>query len=122
MRNRLIVVCGALILWSCGSRITSVDSPEAIAQQEANNGFSTGRVTTNYAGDGCPLLIRVEGVDGLYLIPIALEEKYKQDGLRLTFKYRPSRASSGDCRRGSPAVLEEITVLPEVKRSKPKGG
>lgn len=113
-------IVASILLLSCGPRIVTVDSPEAIEQQEANNGFSTGKVTTAFAGDGCPLLVRVEGVDGLYLIPIALEEKYKEDGLRLTFKYRPSRASSGECRRGSPAVLEEISVLPATPRSKAK--
>ena len=108
------------LLWACGSNKTNVDSTAAIEQQEAGNGFSTGRVTNAFAGDGCPWLIRVDHADNLYLIPIALEEKYKQDGLQLTFKYRPSRASSGECRKGSPAVIEEVSIVPSAPKSKPK--
>jgi len=118
MKKTLIVTFTAL-LCACGSNKSSVDSPAAIEQQEANNGFSTGRVTTSFAGDGCPVLIRVYHADNLYLIPIGLGEKYKQNGLELTFKYRPSRASSGDCRKGSPAVIEEVSVVPSPD-TKPK--
>ncbi len=119
MKKALIVAFAALLA-ACGAKKTSVDSPAAVEQQEANNGFSTGRVTKAFAGDGCPWLIRVDHSDNLYLIPIALEEKYKQDGLQLTFKYRPSRASSGECRKGSPAVIEEISIVPSAPKSKPK--
>lgn len=121
MRTHLFATftAGAL-LCACGSNKTSVDSSAAVEQQEANNGFSTGRVTTAFAGDGCPVLIRVDHADNLYLIPIALDDKYKQNGLQLTFKYRPSRASSGECRKGSPAVIEEVSVVPALPQSKPK--
>ena len=121
MREQLwatLTVCA--LLCACGSHKTSVDSSAAVEQQEANNGFSTGKVTTAFAGDGCPVLIRVEHADNLYLIPIGLDAKYKQDGLRLTFKYRPSKASSGDCRKGSPAVIEEVSIVPTRTSSKPK--
>lgn len=108
------------LLWACGSNKTNVDSTAAIEQQEAGNGFSTGRVTRAFEGDGCPVLIRVDHSDNLYLIPIGLDEKYKQNGLQLTFKYRPSRASSGDCRKGNPAVIEEVSIVPTTPSTKPK--
>lgn len=66
------------------------------------------------------MLIRVDHADNLYLIPIALDDKYKQNGLQLTFKYRPSRASSGECRKGNPAVIEEVSIAPTSPQSKPK--
>ncbi len=120
MRNLLVTVAACALFYACGAKKTSLDNSAAVAQQEANNGFNTGRVTTAFAGDGCPLLIRVDRADNLYLIPIGLDEKYKQNGLQLTFKYRPSRASSGDCRKGSPAVIEEVSVVPTDPPSKPK--
>jgi hypothetical protein len=119
-RTLFMTFTAGALLCACGSNKTSVDSSAAVEQQEANNGFSTGRVTTAFAGDGCPVLIRVDHADNLYLIPIALDDKYKQNGLQLTFKYRPSKASSGDCRKGSPAVIEEVSVVPATPQSKPK--
>lgn len=113
-----IIAVSALVL-ACGSKKPSVDNAAAVEQMEANNGFSTGRVTNAFAGDGCPWLIHVDHADNLYLIPIAMDEKYKKDGLRITFKYRPSKASSGECRKGSPAVIEEVSVVP-TQQSKPK--
>ncbi len=119
-KHLFVVLTACALLWACGSNKTSVDNSAAVEQQEANNGFSTGRVTTAFAGDGCPVLIRVDHADNLYLIPIGLDEKFKQNGLQLTFKYRPSKASSGDCRKGSPAVIEEVSVVPASPPTKPK--
>lgn len=118
--KKILTLLSATLIMACGANKTSVDSPAAIEQQEANNGFSTGRVTMAFASDGCPLLIRVDHSDNLYLIPIGLEEKYKQNGLQLTFKYRPSRASSGECRKGNPAVIEEVSIVPNSPQTKPK--
>lgn len=120
-KNLLVTFTACALLCACGANKTSVDNSAAVEQQEANNGFNTGRVTTAFAGDGCPVLIRVDRADNLYLIPIALDEKYKQNGLQLTFKYRPSRASSGDCRKGSPAMIEEVSIVPATPTTKPKG-
>ena len=113
------MAAGALLA-NCGAKKSSVDNATVVEQMEANNGFSTGRVTRAFEGDGCPVLIRVDHSDNLYLIPIGLDEKYKQNGLQLTFKYRPSKASSGDCRKGSPAVIEEVSIVPTAPQTKPK--
>ena len=113
------MAAGALLA-NCGAKKSSVDNATVVERMEANNGFSTGRVTRAFEGDGCPVLIRVDHSDNLYLIPIGLDDKYKQNGLQLTFKYRPSKASSGDCRKGSPAVIEEVTIVPTAPQSKPK--
>ena len=121
MKGLVATITACALLCACGSKKTSVDNAAAVEQMEANNGFSTGRITNAFAGDGCPWLIRVDHADNLYLIPIALDEKYKKDGLQLTFKYRPSKASSGDCRKGSPAVIEEVSVVPATPMSRPKG-
>ena len=102
---------------ACGTHRTTADSAAAINQQEANNGFSTGRVTTEFVAEGCPLLIHVDDAKNLYLYPLGLEEKYKRHGLHITFKYRPVKAATGDCRKGSPAEIEEVSLTP----TKPKG-
>lgn len=114
------IIAGAFFLGicqGCGNQKTTVDAPAATAQQEASEGFSTGRVTTQFAGEGCPLLVKVDGVDNLFLFPVGLEERYKRSGLQLRFKYRPSRANIGDCRKGEAAILEEITLpAPKAQR------
>jgi len=120
MKNLLVSITACALFCACGAKKTTLDSSAAVEQQEADNGFSTGRVTTAFAGDGCPVLIRVDRADNLYLIPIGLDEKYKQNGLQLTFKYRPSRASSGECRKGNPAVIEEVSIVPNAPKTKPK--
>lgn len=121
MSQKLIAMfLTGVLLANCGAKKSSVDNATVVEQMEANNGFSTGRVTRAFEGDGCPVLIRVDHSDNLYLIPIGLDEKFKQNGLQLTFKYRPSKASSGDCRKGSPAVIEEVSIAPTSTKTKPK--
>ena len=112
-------VLAALILLSvaCGAKKQSVDSAAAVEQQEANAGFSTGTVTTAMVSDGCPLLVTLDGVNKVFLIPIGLDERYRRNGLKLRFKYRPSKASIGECRKGQAAILEEISLpTPEGKK------
>lgn len=112
MKPSVIGTALLLVLASCGSPKPGVTGEEAVEQQEAGQGFSTGRVTTDHAGDGCPVLVKVDGVNDLFLLPIGLEDRYKRNGLVLRFKYRPSRASIGECRKGEAAILEEITIPP----------
>lgn len=102
----------ACMAMACGASKTSVDSPEATQLQEAGQGFSTGVVTTDHVAEGCAVLVQVDGVKNVFLIPIGMEDRFKRDGLKLRFKYRPSRASIGECRKGQAAILEEITVAP----------
>lgn len=112
MRN-LIITAAALALASCGTPKSATENTKAIDSQEAGNGYSIGRMTSAHAADGCAWLVKLEDAGGLFLLPIALEDRYKRDGLRLRFRYLPSKASNGGCLKGSPAVLEEITVVQE---------
>lgn len=106
----------AAAMLACGSHRNAAESDAAIRLQEANQGFSTGRVTTEFIGDGCPLLIRVDHAKNLYLYPIGLEEKFRKHGLHLTFKYRPVKASTGDCRKGSAAEVDEVSLTPTMPK------
>ena len=72
----------------------------------------SGTITLGAASEGCPLLLRLDPEkEGQWLLPIALDEQYQKEGLRLKFSYRPSRASSGSCTKGTPAILENIHVM-----------
>lgn len=80
-------------------------------------------VTGAFAPEGCAWLVRIDdtfahpangmnfGIPEL-ILPIALDPQYAKEGLRLRFTYRLSRASSGACTKGIPAILENITLLP----------
>lgn len=82
--------------------------------------FHTGRITTAFASEGCPLLVTLDEDPEVHLIPIGLDERYAKNGTQLRFRYRPSRASNGGCMKGQPAVLEDITAaLQPEKASSP---
>lgn len=71
-----------------------------------------GTVTSAFSGEGCPWLVLLDTPTEVGpLIPIALEERYLRDGMRIAFSYRLSRASSGACKKGTPAILEDIAAL-----------
>lgn len=104
--------------------------PVEEAQALENAPIITGTLSSAHAAEGCAWLVLVDhasshpdGVDqGIpeMLIPIALEEQYLKDGLRLRFTYRLSRAHNGGCTQGTPAILENIVVLPQ-KSATPAG-
>ncbi len=117
MAKTIILAMLIALSAACGAKKQSVDSAAVVEQQEANAGFSTGTVSTAMVGDGCPLVVTLDGVNNVFLIPIGLDERYKKNGLKLRFKYRPSRASIGECRKGQAAILEEISLpTPEGKK------
>jgi hypothetical protein len=76
-------------------------------------GYLHGTVTTAHAAEGCPFLVQLDDATGRedpFLLPIALDPRFLQDGLKLRFTYRPSRAPSGQCLKGQPAILEDISL------------
>jgi len=76
--------------------------------------FTFGKVTTAHAADGCPYLIMLKTPleDGKqFLLPIGMDEEYLQDGLSLKFVWGVSRASSGNCYTGQPAILSNIRTM-----------
>lgn len=111
-----------LIAWcSCANR-HQVEVPPAdppATDQDPTALFHTGRVTTAFAAEGCPLLVALDREPDVFLIPIGLDERYTRNGTQLRFRYRPSRASNGGCLKGQPAVLEDIiaSLQPEKANS-----
>ncbi|MBK8340902.1 MAG: hypothetical protein IPK99_13290 [Flavobacteriales bacterium] len=74
-------------------------------------GLVTGTITTAFANEGCAYLVALDQpAEKSHLLPIALDEQYLKDGVKLSFTYRLSRASSGSCAKGQPAILENISV------------
>lgn len=65
------------------------------------------------AKEGCPVLIELNEPIGedTYLIPVSFDEGYKQEGLHIEFRYSISRAHTGDCHSGIPAVLRDLGAL-----------
>ncbi|MEO8069098.1 MAG: hypothetical protein ABI599_15480 [Flavobacteriales bacterium] len=112
MRNSLFTVfMASALLVACNKTKPVVAEPVAPASL-ATPDFHTGVVTTAQAKGGCPFLVIMDSGEGnKALIPIGLDEKYLKDGLKLSFKFRPSRASSGGCLTGRPAILEEVSVV-----------
>lgn len=117
MTGRYLAVCVVVVaMVGCGStkRSATIVTPTpatTTTSTTTDEAFSFGRVTNGFANDGCPWLISIEKEGStIYLIPIALDDQYKKDGLHLKFTYRPSKASSGGCMKGQPAILEGITI------------
>lgn len=74
-------------------------------------GLMTGTLTTAFAEEGCAYLVALDQpTEVTHLLPISLDEQYLKDGVKLSFTYRLSRASSGSCAKGQPAILENISV------------
>lgn len=96
---------------ACGSKKTVVvEAPAEVSSDVVM--IHSGTIMLGAASEGCPLLLRLDPEkEGQWLLPIALDKQYQKEGLRLKFSYRPSRASSGSCTKGTPAILENIHVM-----------
>ena len=116
------VLLAALLMGACHGSKAPV-ATEAVDPAPTPQPFHSGTVSTIYVDDGCPFIVimdRSMGPEGTItgpeapdlLLPIGLDPQYLKSGLYLRFTYRLSRASSGGCTKGMPAILENITVLP----------
>ena len=72
----------------------------------------TGIVTMEHKSDGCEVLIKMTSQsDYTYLIPVALETRYRKEGLELQFNFVASRAPQGECTMGQMAVIQDIGYI-----------
>ncbi len=111
MRTTTLFLPLLVALLSCSPpKRATQDTDLPAAEQDPTTLFHTGRVTTAFAAEGCPLLVALDREPDVFLIPIGLDERYTRNGTQLRFRYRPSRASNGGCLKGQPAVLEDITA------------
>ena len=111
MRNTAYFALAALaLLVACNKTKPAAEAPPPPPTSALD--FHTGVVTMAHAAHGCPLLVETTTSEGAKMfIPIGLDEKYHKDGLKLKFTFRPSRASSGACTHGRPAILEDVSVV-----------
>lgn len=74
-------------------------------------GHTLGTVTLAHAAEGCPVLIALDPPGELgHLMPVGLDDRYRKEGLKLSFTYTLSRIHSGGCNKGTPAVLDSIAL------------
>ena len=114
MRNSALTALAAIaLLVACNKTKPAAEAtPPPPPPPTTALDFHTGVVTMAHAAHGCPLLVETATSEGTKLfIPIGLDEKYHKDGLKLKFTFRPSRASSGACNEGRPAILEDVSVV-----------
>ena len=109
MRTFALSLLSAVVLMACGpKKELTIEAPP----MEITGDAVTGMITSQFAEEGCPWLVQIttRGQEA-FLIPIALDEQYLKNGMRLRFTHRPSKASSGQCGKGDPAILENILML-----------
>ncbi|QQR86984.1 MAG: hypothetical protein IPJ76_01785 [Flavobacteriales bacterium] len=111
MRAIITLVVASAALIGCRKQQAATDAPPPPPPADITD-FQTGVVTTAYADNGCALLVEMANAEGpKLLIPMGLDEKFAKHGLKLKFKFTPSRAPQGSCMEGRPAVLEEVSIL-----------
>ncbi|MDB4678244.1 hypothetical protein OAE93_00785 [bacterium] len=95
-----------LMITGCVSNKSSIQ-PETKLEE----GKYVGIVTNEFVQRGCSWIITYnDGSEDKYLIPVQLEEEYKNNGQKIEFSFHLSRINQGDCQLGKPAVLESIEV------------
>lgn len=110
MRTIVALLAVPAVLIGCRKQQPAAQGDVPPRQEEL---FQTGVVTTAYAEKGCAVLVEMATTEGpKLLIPMGLDEKYTKHGLKLKFKFTPSRAPQGSCMQGRPAVLDEVTIIP----------
>ena len=66
-------------------------------------------VTTEYAEQGCAVLLEIsEDGEDMLLMPLELKDEYKKHGTKLIIRYTLSRIRQDVCLTGMPAVLNEV--------------
>lgn len=90
------------------------DPLEVESKPVEDHQYIHGTLTTAYEMDGCPHLIHLQAPleDGTeFLLPVGLDKKFLVNDMKLKFTYLPSRAPSGNCYIGMPAVLSNVSSL-----------
>ncbi|MFO0359117.1 MAG: hypothetical protein ACK50N_01335 [Flavobacteriales bacterium] len=82
----------------------------ATTSDDTNKRGSLVTVSSALEKEGCPWILRMESEAGIQLFePVALEEAYRKDGLRLRIEYRTSRQAS-HCPNTTPVVIEWASI------------
>jgi hypothetical protein len=90
MKSLLIIAALAFTVLSCKTS-SNAELDSTSKEEIANDGSVNGTVYVSLKG--CPALILVDnGTDQVRYYPVNLSDEYKQDGLKISFTFVPSRA------------------------------
>lgn len=98
----------------CSAKKATTSSEELNAEKErieqiTKDGYIQALIEDKTKG-GCGFVLK-NTATGEYLLPNNLEDKYKQDGLKVWVKCRPIRPAQGVCVVGTPTTIEEIKIV-----------
>lgn len=97
-----------LLSASCGET-KEISQPERPEELEVG---VLATVTTDYAKDGCEVLLEItEDGELTLLMPIDLEEQFKVDGKKVRIVFHSSRIAQTTCQKGRPVVIESIKFV-----------
>ena len=110
-----ITICSILlIMMSCSTKKATLETANTNAEKErAEEIIKEGYIQAaieDKTTSGCGFVIKNITTEE-YLLPNNLEDKYKQDGLKVWLKYRPIRPAQGSCTIGNPTTIEEIKII-----------
>ena len=89
---------------------TNGTSKDSVYKNMEKLGYTIGRLIDKTKTSGCAFVIQIN--DSTILEPVNLESKFKEDGVKIAFKYRKSRAMT-TCMMGQTVVVSEVKVLKE---------
>ena len=110
-----ITICSILlIMMSCSTKKATSETANTNAEKERaeeiiKDGYIQAAIEDKTTS-GCGFVIKNITTEE-YLLPNNLEDKYKQDGLKVWLKYRSIRPAQGSCTIGNPATIEEIKII-----------
>jgi hypothetical protein len=86
---------------------TSAMSIEKMTEE----GFTSGTIVASQEEGDCPFVIKSEVAGSTVMYdPINLEESFKEDGMKIWYKYRGLRMANR-CTKANPVSLEEIQKM-----------
>ena len=114
MKTFIIICSILLIMMSCSAKKATSETANTNAEKErAEEIIKEGYIQAaieDKTTSGCGFVIKNITTEE-YLLPNNLEDKYKQDGLKVWLKYRPIRPAQGSCTIGNPTTIEEIKII-----------
>lgn len=105
----MFFVVGLLSSCSNSKMKTNNQRAENPSSIKENLNWIEGVITTEFAKDGCALLIKTKENDTyMYLNPLTIPEEFKNEGTFVKFTYTLSRRAQTTCFKGKPITLERI--------------
>lgn len=93
------------LLFAC----TAPKNTNDISEKPIPEGYTKVIVLDTKSPDACDFLLKLNTED-VYLFPVAMEDRFKINKKTLYIKYRPSRISQRNCKKGKTVILEDVIV------------